>query len=58
MLAGRICDDDMASFDAGEISEQRAERVRIDRGSGLESVRRGVEDDRDGGQFGAPDYRV
>ena len=58
MLAGRICDDDMASFNSGLIGEQSAERAWIDRSGGLEAIRCGVENDRDGGQFRAPDYRV
>jgi hypothetical protein len=58
MLAGRIPDDDMASVDPGQVGEQRAERMRIDRCGGLESVRRGVENDRDGGQLRAPDDRL
>ncbi len=57
MLAARIGDDNMASIDPGQVSEQRAQRARIDRGGGLESIRRGVQNDRDGGQLRAPDNR-
>lgn len=57
MFAGRIRHNNMASVDPGQICEQRAERARIDRGCGLESLRRGVENDRDGGQVWAPDDR-
>lgn len=57
MLAGRVGDDDMASVDPGLVGEQRAERARIDRGSGRKSLRCSVQDDRDGGQLGAPDDR-
>ncbi len=58
VLSGRVGDDDMASIDPGKVSEQLAERVRIDRGCGLESVRRGIENDRDGGQLRAPGDRL
>ena len=58
MLAGRVGDDDVASVDARFVGEQRAERARIDRSGGLESIRRGVENDRDGGQFRAPGDRL
>jgi len=58
MLAGRIGDDNMPSIDPGQVGEQRAECARIDRSGGLESIRRGVENDRDGGQFRAPNDRV
>lgn len=58
MLTGGIGDDDMAPVDAGPIGEQRAECARIDRGGRLESIRCGVENDRDSGQFRTPDYRV
>lgn len=58
MLARRVGDDDMAPFNTGQVGEQRAERAWIDRSGGLESIRRGVENDRDGGQFRAPDNRV
>lgn len=58
MLAGRIGDDNMASVDPGQVREQRAQRTRIDRGGGLESIRCGVENDRDGGQLRAPDDRL
>ena len=58
MLARSVGDDDMASVDAGQVGEQRAERARIDRRGGLESIRRGVENDRDGGQLRAPDDRL
>lgn len=58
MLAGRIGDDDVASVDPRLVGEQRAERARIDRGGGLVSLRRGVQDDRDGGQLRAPDDRL
>jgi hypothetical protein len=58
MFAGRIGDNDVASVDPGLVGEQRAERARIDRGDGLVSLRRGVQNDRDGGQFRAPNNRV
>jgi hypothetical protein len=58
MLAGRVSDDDMASVDPGQVGEQRAECARINRSGGLESIRRGVENDRDGGPFRAPNDRV
>ena len=58
MLAGRVGDDDMAAVDPGDVGEQCAQCVRIDRGGGLESLRRGVQNDRDGGQFRAPNDRV
>ena len=58
MLAGRIGDDDMASVDPGQVSEKRAQRAWIDCAGGVESVRRGVENNRDGGQFRAPDDRL
>jgi hypothetical protein len=58
MFAGRIPDDDMASVDPGQVGEQRAERAWIDRGGGLVSLRCGVQNDRDGGQLGAPDDRL
>lgn len=58
MFAGRIPDDDMASIDPGMVGEQRAERARIDRGGGLVALRRGVQNDRDGGQLRAPDDRL
>jgi hypothetical protein len=58
MLAGRVGDDDVAPVDSGQVGEQRAERARIDRGGGLESLRCGVEDDRDGGQLRAPGDRL
>ena len=58
MFAGRIPDDDMASVDPGQVGEKRTKRARIDRGGGLEPIRRGVEDDRDGGQLRAPDDRL
>ena len=58
MLSGCIGDNDMASVDPGQIGEQRAERARIDRGGGRKSLRCGVQDDRDGGQLGAPDDRL
>ena len=58
MLSGCIGDNDMASVDPGQIGVQRAERARIDRGGGRKSLRCGVQDDRDGGQFGAPDHRL
>ncbi|EZP81815.1 hypothetical protein BV97_02473 [Novosphingobium resinovorum] len=58
MLACRIGDDDMASVDSSQVGEQPAERARIDRGSGREPLRCGVQDDRDGGQLGAPDDRL
>ena len=58
MLAGRIGDDDMASVDSSQIGEQRAERARIDRRGGLEPIRCGVENDRDGRQLRAPYDRV
>lgn len=58
MFAGRIPDDDMASVDPGQVGEQRAERAWIDRGGGLVSLRRGVQNDRDGGQLRAPDDRL
>lgn len=49
MLAGGICDDEVAPLDAGLIGKQSADRARINCGGGLEPVRRGVEDHRDGG---------
>lgn len=49
MFAGRISYDDVTAFDAGLVRKQRADRARIDCGGGLEPVRRGIEDDRDGG---------
>ena len=58
MLAGRVGDDDMAAVDPGQVGEQRAQRARRDRGGGLKSLRRGVENDRDGGQFRTPNNRV
>jgi hypothetical protein len=58
MLPGRIGDDDMTSVDASHVGEQRAKRARIDRDGSFESIRCGIENDRDGGQFRAPDYRV
>ena len=58
MLAGRIGRDDMASVDPGHVGEQRAERARINRGGGLEALRRGVQNDRDGGQLRTPDDRL
>jgi hypothetical protein len=58
MLACRIGDDDLASVDSGQVGEQRAERARIDRGSGRKSLRCDVQDDRDGGQLGTPDDRL
>ncbi|BCI71974.1 hypothetical protein SPKIRA_28040 [Sphingomonas paucimobilis] len=57
MLSGRIGDDDMASVDPSFVGEQLAESSWIDRG-GLEFFRRGVENDRDGGQLRAPDDRL
>jgi hypothetical protein len=30
MLAGRVCDDNMASVDSGKVGEQLSERARID----------------------------
>ncbi|WP_158298496.1 MULTISPECIES: hypothetical protein [unclassified Sphingobium] len=58
MLAGRIGDDDMATVNPCQVGEQRAERARINRRSAVESFWCCVEDDRDGGQFRAPAYRV
>ena len=58
MLAGRVGDDDMAAVDPGQVGEQRAQRARRDRGGGLKSLRRGVENDRDGGQLRVPDDRL
>lgn len=58
MFASRIPDDDMAPIGPGQVGEQRAERARIDRGGGLVSLRRGVQNDRDGGQLRAPDDRL
>lgn len=58
MLAGRVRDDDMATFDPGKVGEQRAQRARIDPGGGLESLRCCVENDRDGGQFRSPNDRL
>lgn len=58
MLAGCIGDDDVASVDARFVGEQCAECARIDRSGSLESFRRGVQNDRDGGQLGTPDDRV
>jgi len=58
MFAGRVGDDDMASVDPGQVGEQRAKRARIDRGGGRESLRRGVQNDRDGGQLRVPDDRL
>ena len=51
-------DDDVASVDARFVGEQCAECARIDRSGSLESFRRGVQNDRDGGQLGTPDDRV
>ena len=58
MIAGRIPDDDMASVDPGQVGEKRTKRARIDRGGGLEPIRCGVENDRDGSQLRAPGDRV
>jgi hypothetical protein len=58
MLARCVGDDDMASVDSGLVGEQRTERARIDRGGGLVSLRRGVQNDRDGGQLRAPNDRL
>ncbi|GGO91679.1 hypothetical protein GCM10011329_06930 [Stakelama pacifica] len=58
MLAGHIGHNDMASVDPGQVGEQRAKRARIDWGSGRKSLRCGVQDDRDGGQLGAPNDRL
>ena len=58
MLACRVGDDHMASFDPRHVGEQSAERARINRRGGRKSIRRGVENDRDGGQLRAPDDRV
>lgn len=58
MLAGRIGNYDMPAVDTGQIGEQRAERARIDRRSVAETLRRGVEDNGDGGQFRAPGNRL
>ena len=58
MLAGRIGDNDMASFNSSLVGEQRTEGARINRSGGFESIRCGVENDRDGGQLRAPDDRL
>lgn len=49
MLTSGIGNDDMASFNSSLIGEQLAECAGINRSGGLESIRCGVENDRDGG---------
>lgn len=58
MFACRIGDDDVASVDASQVGEQRAERARIDRSGAPILTRRCVQNDRDGGQLWAPDDRL
>ncbi|WP_287459688.1 hypothetical protein [Sphingomonas sp.] len=58
MLSARIIDDDVAAFDPGQVREQRAQRTRIDRGGGRKSLRRSVQNNRDGGKLRAPDDRL
>ena len=55
VIARGIGDDDMATVGARLVEEQRAERMRIDALRALKPLRRGIENDGDGGQFGPPD---
>jgi hypothetical protein len=58
MLTCSIGNHDVTTFDPGLIGEERAERARIDRGGGRISLRRCIQDDRDGGQLRTPDDRL
>ena len=58
MLSRCVGYDDMAPVDPGQVRKQRSQRARIDRGRCLESLRCGVQNDRDGGQLRAPGDRL